>query len=194
MKNNQTNILIMRKIVLMMGLMIGLVSCEEKEISLYPNFKESVKFNINTEGFEKNVVINSSQINDAVKDVVDDDGSVEKVILEGIWFEVSPKTGNTATDMVVDFYIKSSNSDIYLPVLEDYNFAIKQGKVNFIKYLQKTGVDELKKQLNAIAKEETMENIGFKASGTVTPAGSKVDVDIEVFINASVVYKNVVGM
>lgn len=182
----------MRKTILLVAVVIGLISCEEKEISLYPNFEESATFRIDTDGFEKKAVINASKISSAVNDAVDDEGAVERIVLEGIWFELSPNEENKASEVVVDFGIQSWDTDAYLPILDGLKIEIKEGKLVFLDKLQAAGVNELKKQINAIAKGSVGGDIVFKAEGDVSPEGSRVDVDVEVFINATVIYTSTV--
>jgi len=182
----------MRKTILLVAVIIGLISCEEKEISLYPNFEESATFRIDTDGFEKKAVINASRISSAVNDAVDDEGAIERIVLEGIWFELSPNKANTASKLTIDFGIQSWDTDVYLPILDDFEFEIKEGKLVFLKHLQAAGVNELKKQINAIAKGSVGGDLVFKAEGVVSPEGSTVDVDVEVFINATVIYTSTV--
>ncbi len=184
----------MRKIVMLLAIMLGMIACEEKDISLFPSFEESAKFNINTNSFEEDATIYSSVISDAVIEATDGEGGVERLVLEGLWFEVTPNSGNTAQAMTLTFQIKSWATDEYLPILEDFTFTVNSGKVNFLKELKSEGVIELKNQLNAIAKGLPSSDIKFESEGIVTPEGGTVDVDVEVFVNATVVYTTTVGI
>lgn len=186
----------MKKIVMLMALVMTMVACEEKEISLYPSFEESATFNINTESgsFLENAIIYSSDINKAVNDVKDDGGILDRIVIEGIWFEITPKSANTAQSMEVSFQIRSWDTDKLLPILKDFSFDIKAGKVNFIKHLSAEGITELKRQLNAIAKGLPSDDIEFVTEGGVLPDGSRVDVDVEVFVNATVILSTTVGI
>jgi len=183
-----------KKIVFLLLLVVGLVSCEEKEVFLYPNFSESATFNIKTDGFEYGATIDASAISDEVNDAVEDEGSIDRVVLEGLWFEVTENSGNTADKLTIDLKIKENGSDEYLYILKGYEFEIKNGKVVFLDKLVPEGVLALKNQINDIALGMSSGDVAFKAVGETTPEGSEVDVKVEVFVNATVVYTTDVGM
>nr|WP_321409768.1 hypothetical protein [uncultured Carboxylicivirga sp.] len=183
-----------RKITILGLLVLILNACEKKEISLYPNFEESVTFDIKTHGFEVYEKIYASDISNSVNDAVEEGESIEQVVLEGLWFEVEKNDANTAESITVELKIRKSGASEYLYILDDYTFDIKDGKVVFLNSLKEEGVKELKEQINKIAKGQGFEDIELKAEGEVAPEGSVVDVTVKMFVNATVVYKTEVGM
>lgn len=181
----------MRKLIFIAALIIGMSACEEKEINLYPSIEESAIVNISTGDFEESATIYSSAITDAVNEAVDG-GDVERVVIEGIWFELTPKSNNTAQSMTVNLRIKKWGSEEYEAILDDFTFDIKDGKVNFINELKADGILVLKEQINAMALGTASGDIKFEIEGDVTPEGSEVNVDLEVFVSGTVVYKTTI--
>nr|WP_319398678.1 hypothetical protein [uncultured Carboxylicivirga sp.] len=183
-----------KRVILLGVIILGLNACEEKEVSLYPSFQESAVFNIKTESFEYAATIDASVISEAVNDAVEDNESIERVVIEGLWFELTPKEDTSDKSITLDFDIKSWDSDEYIPVLDDLTFDIKKGKVLFLDKLKENGVAELKDQINAIAKGLGQRDVSFKVSGEVSPQGGVVDVELKVVVNATVIYKTEIGM
>ncbi|MCU4175990.1 hypothetical protein [Carboxylicivirga sp. N1Y90] len=178
----------MRKLLFIAALVIGMSACEEKEINLYPSIEESAKVDITTGDFEESAIIYSSAISNAVDEAVDGDGDIERVVIEGIWFELTPKSKNTAQSMTVNLSIKKWGTEEYEAILDDFTFDIKEGKVNFIKELKAAGILVLKEQINALALGTASNDIKFEIEGDVTPEGSEVNVELEVFVSGTVVY------
>jgi len=192
---NRTNLLNdkeMRNSLMIFFIALCVIACEEKEISLYPSIEESVSIDIKTSSFEESATINGFDINESVNDVVEGDGKIERIIIEGIWFELTPKSTNTAKSIVLNFDIKSWANDSYLSILKNYQFDIKPGKVVFIKELQIDGANELRRQINAIVKGVSGGDMKFEVEGEVSPVQSVVDVELEVFISGTVIYKGTI--
>ncbi len=170
-------------------LLIMAWGCEEKDILLYPTIEESGVFSITTSGFEEKVVIPVSEINDAIYDV-SDGSSINEIILEAIWVEVTPKQGNTATRVSMDLSIQSWSTKEFIGVVEGFEVTIgdEPMKVAVVKGLQEAGVNELKLQLNEIAKGNGWQDVVFETEGVVTPPDGVINVDIEVFVRGTLVY------
>ncbi|MCG8580779.1 MAG: hypothetical protein MI866_12730 [Bacteroidales bacterium] len=178
----------MKKLMILM-LVIMAWGCEEKDILLYPTIEESGNFNISTSGFDEMVVIPVSEINNAINDV-SDGASINEVILEAIWVEITPKQGNTATKVSMDLSIQSWNTQEFINVVEGFEVSIgnEPSKVAIIQGLQQAGIDELKLQLNEIATGNGWQDVVFETEGVVTPPGGVINVDVEVFVRGTLVY------
>lgn len=176
-----------------MAVVIFTLSCEEKDVKLYPVFEESAIITIDESDFEEHAIITASTIDNAIADVADLD-KIEDIMLEAIWLEVRPKAGNTATSMTVDLKIKSWNSDLYLYVVDDYVIPVEAKKITLLQGLVPAGVNELKDQLDAFSKGSALGNIDFETEGTVSPKDEVVDVEIEIYVRGTVVYKETIGL
>jgi len=178
----------MKKILFILALIL-VMGCDEKEIKLYPSIEEGAEFSITTASFEKLVTIPLYQISEAINDVVEE-GEIEKVSLEAIWMEIDPQAGNTATSVSLDLSIKSWSTHTFIKVVDDMVIPInnKPAKITLVQGLQMVGIDELKEQLNAIASGSGMDDLIFEAEGDVTPEGGLIDVNVKVFVRATIVY------
>ncbi len=164
----------MKKILFIVLILVG-IGCEEKEVFLYPTIEEGALFTIKTSDFEDEVVISVGQINEAISDATDGEG-IEDVILESIWLEITPKSGNTAQEVTMDLAIQSWQSQQFIGIVNDFVVKIgdKPSKLIVIKGLLNPGVEELKKQLDEIIVKQAGQNITFETEATVAPHGAVV--------------------
>ncbi len=188
----------MRKILIII-LIAGLfTACDEKEVRLYPTIEVSADRVINQEGeFEAFTVYSAQEINDLINDISSEyDGEIEDVSVEKAWLVVTPLANNTANSVTMDALIWSDNQSVYY-LIEDYEFTIPSNTRKYMlpNYLKKEGVLELQNQLDAIIVDKTkVDDIEISFKGEPSPANSVIHLELKLFVEGSVVVKQIVEM
>ena len=176
----------MKNLILVILTASVLVACDKEETMIYPTFKESVEFLVNTPSFEVNEILSvASSQNELKSSVIYDDTAID---MKDVWLEVSPQNDNSANIATVSIYIKSIDGNEML-IADDVVVTYEEGRtiVPLMKIITNEGSQELIRQLNhglaggnsnieLLLKGESFFNDGL--------AGS-VDVDMEMFIRYS---------
>lgn len=170
----------MKKFLSLLGIALLLGACGEKDLKFYPNFEESVTIPVESDiqDSEYKGSIPASDIRAAIDEVLDQtDGQIEKVNIEALWFVVAPKEGNQVQGGHFDAYIKSASTGEYIQILDDYKVEVDANKKQApLDELMSGGVEELKTQLEAIAKGSPLGDVEFKFEEVVGDGGDRKSV------------------
>lgn len=176
-----------KKFISIMWILLLAVSCEE-EVTLVASFEENGSVPVETDGFFEMITIPGSEVQAAINDAKDEEGSIEMVVLEGLILNVIANSGNTATSMEINIDILSWETGNYVSFLDGFDVGVPDENVPVLTNLQASGVSELKSQLNQLAAGSTSRDVEFRISGDVTPTGATVRVIVEIWVKGSVVY------
>lgn len=181
----------MKRLLFFISVILLITSCDEKNINLYPSFKQSAKVFINNQGaVNENCFISSSEINKAIDDLdLDESGAIKSVNVEGIWIVVEKLSENTAQSVNLSISIRDwYEGEKY--IIEDYPLDIPNTKTEIYlpTYLKRYGVDEVKNQLSSLIIDGALKDIQFNVVGMPFPNESVVHVELEIFVKGSVVF------
>ncbi len=188
----------MMKKILIIIIITGLfTACDDKEVRLYPTIEVSADRVVNQQGaFDAYTVYSAQEINNLINDINSEyDGEIEDVTVEKAWLVVTPLANNTAESVTIDVEIWSDNESFY--ILEDYEVIIPSITKKYMlpNYLKKAGVEELQNQLDAIIVYKTkVDDIEISFEGEPTPANSAIHLELQLFVEGSVVVKQLVEM
>lgn len=175
----------MKNLILVILTASLLVACDKEETMIYPTFKESVEFSVNTPAFEVNEILSVADSKNELKSSVINDVAIE---MKDVWMEVSPQNDNSANIATVSIYIKSIVGNEML-LADDVVVTYEEGRtiVPLMKIMTNEGSQELIRQLNhGIAGGNSNIELSLKGESFFNDglAGS-VDVDMKMFIRYS---------
>ncbi len=176
----------MRNLILVILTASVLIACDKEETVIYPTFKESVEFSINTPNFEVDEVLSvAGSHNELKSSVINYDTAIE---MKDVWLEVSPQDDNSANIATVSIYIKSIDGDELL-LADDVVVSIEKGRtiVPLMTIMTNEGAQELILQLNSgIAGGNSNIELSLKGESFFSEGLSgSVDVDMKMFIRYS---------
>jgi len=186
----------MKKIAIIICSVLLFISCEEKDVRLYPSIINKAKVIVNQQGaFDKSAQISTSEISNSISDVeLDASGVIEDITTENVSLKVKRLSGNKAESVKLDLSIEVNESgDKY--ILDDFVFTIPENEAeyNISKSLKSEGVRELTKQLfNVVVNKNTDTDIEFSFEGTPTPENSNINVEIEIKLQNGLVFKQTI--
>lgn len=175
-----------------------LMSCDAKEVNLYPSFTHTAEVVVNQEGaYDEAIDIFVSEISEAIADL-DTDGGILDVMIEGMFLEVTPNAAsgvpeNSASRITSSIVLTDWNGGEHL-LIEDLSIELTEvtQEVNLQSSLRKAGVKQFRDILFAIAQNDIpagKEKVGVRLTGSPTPSGSYINVELKLKIKIVVEYK-----
>lgn len=186
----------MKKLILIPLILLLLNACDEKEVRLYPSFQNSVVYTLDSQGsFDLEESISSVEILDAVNDLdLDESDMIEDITTEGIWIVIKKLDGNVAESAQMDVSIGVDGISMGL-LLDDYKFNIPADTETFYvsSSLIKLGVKALSSQFRDIIINRISDgDVDIRIEGFTVPSGSKLNIEIEIFVKQGLVIKQTI--
>jgi hypothetical protein len=186
------------KILVFAALMVVALGCDEKEMKLYPTIEESTIVTVEEKGyFEKDAILKVTDIKQAIADLeLEEDGQIESISIEGVWFVVTPLANNTAQKVSLDLLIAGWGGG-EMQLLDDLELPVptKETTIHLHQALKRAGVVELRKQMNAVVTNGVIGgDIKMKLEGTPFPEESMLHLQIEVVVRGTIVFTQTVTM
>ena len=176
----------MKNLILVILTASVLVACDKEETIVYPTYKESVEFSINTPAFDVNEILSVATSQNELKSaVINSDAVIE---IKDVWMEVSPQNENSADITTISIFIKSTDGNELL-LADDVIVSVEEGKtiVPLMTNMTNEGSQELIQLLNdGIAGGNSNIELSLKGESFFNDGlQGDVDIDMEMFIRYS---------
>ena len=176
----------MKNLILVILTASILVACDKEETIVYPTYKESVEFSVNTPTFEVDEVLSVAASQNELKSaVINSDDAIE---IKDVWMEVTPQNDNSADITTVSIYIMSVDGNELL-LADDVVVSVEEGKtiVPLMTNMTNEGGQELFRQLNdGIAGGNSNIELSVKGESFFNDGlQGDVDINMEMFIRYS---------
>jgi hypothetical protein len=174
-----------------------LMSCDIKDVKLYPSFTHNAEVIVNHEGnYIEFIDIQVSEIKDAMAGL-DTEGGITDVMIEGIILDVTKNAAigspdNSASSITSNIVLTGWDGVEYI-LIENLSINLDQDtqEINLQSSLRKAGIKQFRDILFAIAQNSIpsgKEKVGIRLTGTPTPANAYINAKLEIRIKVVVEY------